>query len=437
MFSFTNVRIQTISNKNNRTIQHNLRIDSPLSLANNNTNILIFDNEIYEYRTNKDIIKTIEKLKKIKDETIQQHKQEYQKLYKSSLKNNSYIEGVLTFSNNILNYVNKEQLQENGIKTIKDICQEMNTKLLYITLHYDEKTPHFHFEFENIAANKKSLLNTFNKKELGTKLQDIAAANFTKYGIRRGIKKEHKKENTTYIKQQTYNKNLIESQEKNIKNNKIEIEQHKENLEKSFLEYTAIIEKIKEIKKEISKEQQIALETKKTIYKELENIQDQARKEKETIKTTQKIIKQNIKKDIENILQNSKNFLGFDTEKLYNNLEKTLIKYSKIEIIDQQLQELKQENSTLKQENQKQKSFIISLAKENEGQESFISSLKNENLELEKKMKELKLFSNENIKLKSFIKSLENENLELKNEIETYTKTTTAQQKNNSNFLKI
>lgn len=97
--------------------------------------------------------------------------------------------GVLTFSE-LVNTVDKDELWEYGLKAIQALGEKYKIKVLWVALHTDETTPHFHYMFENLDADK---CRTFQSK-LGrngcSKLQTFFGEQLQPLGFKRGIKKK-------------------------------------------------------------------------------------------------------------------------------------------------------------------------------------------------------------------------------------------------------
>ena len=51
---------------------------------------------------------------------------------------------------------------ETGIKTIENICKELDIELIYITCHLDEETPHMHLVYMPVVNAKDKKGNTYD-----------------------------------------------------------------------------------------------------------------------------------------------------------------------------------------------------------------------------------------------------------------------------------
>ena len=50
----------------------------------------------------------------------------------------------------IVPYLHEKELLELGKKAVRKIAAALNVKPLYVSLHLDEKTPHLHYQLENL-----------------------------------------------------------------------------------------------------------------------------------------------------------------------------------------------------------------------------------------------------------------------------------------------
>ena len=97
--------------------------------------------------------------------------------------------GVLTFSE-LVNTVDIDELWKYGLQAIQALGEKYKIKVLWVALHTDETTPHFHYMFENLDSKT---CRTFQSK-LGrngcSKLQTFFGEQLQPLGFRRGIKKK-------------------------------------------------------------------------------------------------------------------------------------------------------------------------------------------------------------------------------------------------------
>ena len=109
---------------------------------------------------------------------------------KADLKGNWTITGVITFSEGSVNEVEHDKLLELGKEAVKRISEKLKVKPLYVSLHLDEKTPHLHYQLENLNRETGRTVARTIKKGTLTKLQDIAGKVFGEVGLSRGISRE-------------------------------------------------------------------------------------------------------------------------------------------------------------------------------------------------------------------------------------------------------
>lgn len=129
-------------------------------------------------------------------ETIMDSVREQQEIYKEKIKQkpdlggNWAITGVITFSEHAVDGVDNDKLLELGKKTVQKIATELHVKPIYVSLHLDEKTPHLHYQLENLNRETGRTVARTIKKGTLTKLQDIAGKVFGEVGLSRGISRE-------------------------------------------------------------------------------------------------------------------------------------------------------------------------------------------------------------------------------------------------------
>ncbi|MDO5115820.1 MAG: DNA-primase RepB domain-containing protein [Synergistaceae bacterium] len=77
-----------------------------------------------------------------------------------------------------------------GLSTVSDICDKLNVRPIYVTLHTDEKTPHIQYMIEatdkETGRSVKGLIN----RNFCRQLQDMAAEYFRPLGYERGISRD-------------------------------------------------------------------------------------------------------------------------------------------------------------------------------------------------------------------------------------------------------
>ena len=159
---------------------------------------------------------------------------EQQKIYKekvgqkADLEGNWTITGVLTFSEHSIDDVDNDKLLELGKKAVRKISAELGVKPLYVSLHLDEKTPHLHYQLENLNRETGRTVARTIKKPVLSKLQDIAGDVFSEIGLKRGQSRE-----TTGRRYKTVaegHREELKQNEKRIAEMREEIKMYKEEL---------------------------------------------------------------------------------------------------------------------------------------------------------------------------------------------------------------
>lgn len=198
MKNFINVRVQSYNYKKQfNLLRHNFRHkQDSLSQLNEKPNFFISpDGKVLEINnTNK------KKIYNLMSKEYQKDRSEHNELYKTKHKRNlrdfqaTWTDGILTFSEAIHQDLgtkySKEDLIKVAVNCSNDIAKKYKTKLIYLTLHMDETTPHFHFALKNFDENGLSLWNKNKNKDFLSQLQDIAFQNFKELGMERGLSKD-------------------------------------------------------------------------------------------------------------------------------------------------------------------------------------------------------------------------------------------------------
>jgi len=101
-----------------------------------------------------------------------------------------FFSGIATFSSSMSeDYKSSpERFKECSLMFISRL-QEKGLKPLYAQLHLDETTPHFHFTFDNIGDDGKSIRRNIRKQQLRD-IQTIMGECFESMGYERGISAE-------------------------------------------------------------------------------------------------------------------------------------------------------------------------------------------------------------------------------------------------------
>ena len=278
-----NVRIESCNvQKYTYEVNHDLRINNTKHIINSNNNRLFIPNpnkllNIQYRKTNKiDYRKQVlEKIEELKNK----HNTLYKKNYKRNLipnRTNSINMGILTFPSEFTPQkfnMSQRTFIETGIKTIQNICKELDIELIYITCHLDETTPHFHFMTSNFDSQGNVIKRT---KETGILLQDLGEKYFKEYGLERGVKKEitglqnvrnEIKKNHKHLKDLKQEKEKIENEIKDLKNNVDDLKKEQSEL---YTNLKQMERYIKDIKNDYIKYEDEAT-NKREIYKKILN----------------------------------------------------------------------------------------------------------------------------------------------------------------------
>jgi len=261
---FINVRFQSVNKENTRrSLSHDFRTSFNKNIIrNNNNNFYYFDDKQQSFNhkdMRKEVLKKVSAVEK-KHEELHLENQSHLKVKRKLRRNrvNSVSMGVLTFSSSITDdlkngVISKNDFVKMGIDNIKEMMREFERELIYVCVHFDEKTPHFHFQFSNYQPNGK--VQRLTKKQ-GARLQDIGEKGFDKYGYIRGIEKEvsgNINKNPYYmrLKENEELNNIKKSLEKKIEDNR-EILNKELNpiLEKQYLNVREKIRRLTGVNKE-------------------------------------------------------------------------------------------------------------------------------------------------------------------------------------------
>ena len=253
--NFSNVRLQSYNhNKAINIRKHNLRYtQDSLSIKKDVPNYLISnDGKLLEINnSNKKKIYNI--LKKNYEVDRKKHNELYKASNKRNLRNfqSTWCEGIFTFSEAIHRDLETKYSKQNlsliASNCAKEISKKFGNELVYMTLHLDETTPHFHFAIKNFDEQGLSLFNKNKNKEFLSKLQDIAYNHFKVLGMERGVSKEvsGKRYETIeqyHIKKEQELKGKVSNLEEHFNTKKLEVEKDLKTL------YTEINLKKNEVK---------------------------------------------------------------------------------------------------------------------------------------------------------------------------------------------
>jgi len=220
---YTQFRIENCNNQEKyiKEISHNLRFNIQTSqISQDIKNIFYLNGKTTQFLTS-DLKNHKEYFENLFKERLELHKKLYKKSFKRNLQpkiQTTTINGVFTLSDSIddLWKEKPKEVWEKGVKTIQNMCKELNIKLHYVVLHLDEDgLPHFHFQSDNFDNDTGEVLGiSKNKNNLGEKVQDLSEIYFKEFGFTRGIsKKKSNKRHLTTQEYKEYMKNLEKVQE--------------------------------------------------------------------------------------------------------------------------------------------------------------------------------------------------------------------------------
>ena len=207
MKDFLSVRLKSLYTNTGKTsavsqLFHDLRIRKPEYIkepavrlyfpgeVGKETPVELREEDVERLRKRKDSLK-----KYLKDVEMQMHER-FENLERGKNKQRQswqfntkpFSSGVLTFSELARN-VDIDKLWEYGLKSIQALGEKYKIKVLWVALHTDETTPHFHYMFENLNADGRTF-----QRQLGrdgcSKLQTFYGKQMEPLGFRRGIKKK-------------------------------------------------------------------------------------------------------------------------------------------------------------------------------------------------------------------------------------------------------
>ena len=155
--------------------------------------------------------------------------------------------GVLTFSE-LVNTVDKDELWEYGLKAIQALGDKYNIKVLWVALHTDETTPHFHYMFENLDSKTCRTFQSKLGRDGCSKLQTFFGEQLQPLGFQRGIKKK-----LSGVEHQDVMESHFIAREK-VKNEVIQLEKDRNALEDKIGASTSILEGVLRKKEGIQRE---------------------------------------------------------------------------------------------------------------------------------------------------------------------------------------
>ena len=208
MRDFLSVRLKSLYTTSGKTsavsqLFHDLRIRKPDYIkepavrlyfpgeVGKETPVELREEDIERLRERKDSLK-----KYLKDVEMQMHER-FENLERGKNKQRQswqantkpFSSGVLTFSE-LANAVDIDELWEHGLKAIQALGDKYNIKVLWVALHTDETTPHFHYMFENLDSKTCRTFQSKLGRDGCSKLQTFFGEALKPLGFRRGIKKK-------------------------------------------------------------------------------------------------------------------------------------------------------------------------------------------------------------------------------------------------------
>ncbi|MFW3426028.1 plasmid recombination protein [Aliarcobacter butzleri] len=407
MKNYINVRVQSYNYaKQFNLLRHNFRhTKDSLSQTNDKLNFLVGESQIMEI--------TNQNKKRLYDVISEKYKQDrikHNELYKTKHKRNlrdfqaTWTDGILTFSEAIHSDLgtkySKEDLSKIALNCAYDIAKKYDSELIYLTLHMDETTPHFHFALQNFDQNGLSLWKKNQNKEFLSKLQDIAFEHFKVLGMDRGISKDIT--NKRYETIQKYHiRKEMELRDK-VSNTQAQYDKLQKEVEKDLKSlYAEINLKKNEIKDLRSNYDRTSQE-----YKDLTIVFKQLQVEEQTLRGKVKELKEidNLDNYLNSLKSDIKNILGKNTKKVVPKMFPSRIEVENInqmytdlvlkisEPLNSKVSEiktLKEENSKLKQEITKKENRINELIVEKNKLNDTNSVLTNNNTKINEDNKKL------------------------------------------------
>jgi hypothetical protein len=279
-----------------QSINHDFRIANPNYLRDNMHHNK-FDNIYFGYDP--------KQLKQQAKKSFDEYNQLYKKKHHRNLqkgKQSDHLTGVITLSPIINEWIEqgkitKEQLEKSftdSIPLIQDkihtILNDESIKLSHYVIHYDEKTPHMHFAFNNHAKNGEAVWHNLRKSGRLSEFQDIVASTFKDIGLERGDRKSTAK----HLSVRQMHEEEIKQLKKDIQDHIKQLQAQKKNLKKTVedkkqlkSELDSIDSSIKKARIEL-KNESLSLESLTKEKEELETTINTIKKDKPTIdiKTT-------------------------------------------------------------------------------------------------------------------------------------------------------
>jgi len=299
--------------------------------------------------------------------------------------------------------------------------------------HYSEEDGkfsnnfHAHLTFLNFDFEKeKTILRTLKKKDWRD-MQDLCASTMQKNSLdyvrgeaKSSISKDHLERNELVAAGQERRLKVSQEKLKGVQGEVFKLEKQKDTLndlvgllKNDLSSIRESIQELKNIRKNIVDDVSLSKEEKKDLYNEISKVQSNLReleqKERSKIKAIENLdtieeLENKTIEDVEKILNYSKKMVGYDDVKLTRSIKKTLEKYTKKEIIVEEVKDLDKENEELKNENmelrKKNKNIIDEANQKLSKQRDEITILK-EDYSLKSKSLDDVLIDNKNLERKN------------------------------------
>ena len=317
MKDFLSVRLKSLYTNTGKTsavsqLFHDLRIRKPEYIkepavrlyfpgeVGKETPVELREEDVERLRKRKDSLK-----KYLKDVEMQMHER-FENLERGKNKQRQswqfntkpFSSGVLTFSELARN-VDIDKLWEYGLKSIQALGEKYKIKVLWVALHTDETTPHFHYMFENLNADGRTF-----QRQLGrdgcSKLQTFYGKQMEPLGFRRGIKKK-----LSGAEHQDLMESHFIAREK-VKDEVIQLEKDRNALQDKIGASTSILEGVLREKEGIQRELEELELQRKGLRRSREEMKLQTAAEKAEITTLQqqlRLKREALKSELDIIMQ--------------------------------------------------------------------------------------------------------------------------------------
>lgn len=452
MNNYINVRVQAHNHtKTYNSIKHNLRVIKSLNqnIDSKNSNYILVDNKLMEIN-NKNKKEIYNQLSTNYQNERSVHNEIYKKHNKRNLREckSTWCEGVFTFSEQMKEDIKNKKYTYNDLfkvanECLKEIASVYDTKINYMVLHLEESSPHFHWSFSNFDDRGMSLFHSNKNIDFLSNLQNIGFKHFSQLGMERGQKKEITGVNNKSIQKFWRDKNIQQKQQNIVLNNQNkDLLKTKDNLSNVIsnnqnlingldtqlndlqlkkIDLDIDLENTKKLRDSVKNDTNKSIEEKKKNYDEITKQQKQIRTLRQVYTNKEKSIKElknEILNDIKEILEKSKKMIGYDEQKLQQNIFNKLNKYSKYKLKVKELETNQNDMKKLKDDNIKLVEHIGKLETKLNNMYEIDKESSKIIKEYMNKEKEDKRFTNSEVanvtmKYENEIKTLKNENKNL------------------------